>query len=224
MEQGQQNGTWWDVAKPPDVGLMAIPEVDWKDNVLVFNRQLTIDKVDQIYSGLKKFGGGHQLYWTDLWHEVEAMGIDWTQYVPDSMPKKTAGNWFRMGDRFTADLRLGHKHLKASHYIAASQFKLPTEDAIRIIEAAEEGEWSVKGVEKAVKLVMGVPEKVKKPKFIICPHCDRWTVEGLDCQGCQNDILITRVEAFRAMLQEVANPSGDLEWVAGLAERALEEI
>jgi len=202
----------------PDVELMAIPEVDWKDNVLVFNRQLNIQRIEQIYGGLKKFGEGYQLYWTDFWHELDAMEIDWTQYLPDSVAPKTAGNWFRMGDRFTPGLRLNHKHLKASHYIAASQFKLPDSEAIKIIEAAENGKWPEKAVREAVKLVMGTAPKVKKPKVITCPHCDRAALEDIPCTGCALDVAETRIKALREVLEAIRDSEeGDLELYAEFA-------
>ena len=69
------------------------------------------------------------------------------------------------------------------------------------LDRTKSEQWTVKELhEELIKAGLKEPRKQKEQK---------------ECPGCQT---------YRAILTELANPSGDLEWVAGLANRALAEV
>jgi len=210
-----------------DIGeLQAMSAVTWERNALVFNR---IDDrvIEQLSGGLIKFTDGYQAYWGDFWNILELSGYEWTDHVPESIAFNTANNWRRLVKRFPVDIRLSHQNLKVSHYIEANNKKLSDEQAIQLLDHADDLAWTVEMLRAPVKETIGAPEKQPKPKVVECPHCNRYTVyidPDSGCPWCMLDVADKRIEDMRAVLTEFANPSGDLEWVSGLAARALDEI
>lgn len=210
----------------PDIGeLQAMSAVTWERSALVFNSRLTENVINQLSGGLQKFSDGYQTYWGDFWAMLELSGYEWTDYVPESIAFNTASNWRRLVKRFPVDVRLSHKNLKASHYIEANHKKLTDEQATQLLDYADEHAWTVEMLRAAVKETIGAPERQPKPKVIQCPHCDNYTVESeAGCPWCMLRVAETRIESLRAVLTELASPSGDEHWAAGLAQRALDEI
>jgi len=208
-----------------DIGtLQTMSAVTWERNALVFNTGLVQQTIDQIAGGLTKFSEGYQLYFGDFWKMLEASGYEWADYVPD-IAYNTAVNWLRMAKRFPVRARLRHRHVKASHYIEANNKKLSDDQANELIDRADAYEWTVQMVREAVRVAIGKPERQEKPKVIVCQHCDKPIVEIEDeaCPWCMLSVSDTRVEALRAVLTEIANPSGGLD-SAELANRALLEV
>ena len=210
----------------PDVGVMILGPMVWKGNALTFKRRLTHDEVAQFVEGLEDFRTGHQLMYADLWNDLDSSSIDWTQYIPERIAKNTAMNWFNLPKRFSVDYRRTKNHVTVSHYIAASGKKLTDEQAIQLIDYADDNKWTVEKVELAVKEALGIQEKEKKPKVIRCAHCDNWItdIEDLGCPWCMLSVAEKRIESFQAVLTEIANPSGDLDWAVSLATRTLAEV
>ena len=172
-----------------DIGeLQAMSAVTWERNALVFNR---IDDrvIEQLSGGLIKFTDGYQAYWGDFWQMLELSGYEWTDYVPESVAYNTAQNWRRMVKRFPVDVRLSHQTLKASHYIEANSKKITDEQAIQLLEVADQDGWTVQMVREGVKAIIGKEPPEPKPKPVICPHCERWMIEGQECWGCCYDQL-----------------------------------
>ena len=223
-EPAKETGEY-QVAAQPDVGVMILGPMVWKGNALTFKRQLTHDEVEQFVEGLEDFRTGHQLMYADLWNDLDSSGIDWTQYIPERIAKNTAMNWFNLPKRFAVDYRRTKNHVTVSHYIAASGKKLTDEQAVQLIDYADDNKWTVEKVELAVKEALGIQEKVPKPKVIQCAHCDNWIAKtDKGCGWCFYTIAQQRIESFQAILTELANPSGDLEWAVELASRALAEV
>ena len=74
-------------------------------------------------------------------------------------------------------------------------------------------------------MVDGIQEKVKKLKVIPCKHCGNPIADiDFSCPWCMYAVAEKRIESFQAILTELANPSGDLDWAVGLASRALAEV
>ena len=209
----------------PDVGVMISGPMTWAKNALTFQRSLSHEEVDQFVKGLEDFRTGHQLMYADLWNFLDVLGVDWTQYVPERVAKNTALNWFGIPKRFSVDYRRTKNHVTVSHYIAASGKKLTDEQAIQLIDYADDNKWTVEKVELAVKEALGIQEKALKPKVIQCAHCDNWIAEtDKGCPWCMYAVAEKRIESFQAVLTELANPSGDLEWAVELASKALAEV
>ena len=170
--------------------------------------------------GLEDFRTGHQLMYADLWNFLDVLGVDWTQYVPERVAKNTALNWFGIPKRFSVDYRRTKNHVTVSHYIAASGKKLTDEQAIQLIDYADDNKWTVEKVELAVKEALGIQEKVKKPKVIQCPHCDNWIAET--DKGCSWCILRTTLKSIRD------SDENDLgvysSWVRDVCDEVLAEV
>jgi len=212
----------YQVAVRPDVEIMVIPNVEWRRNALIFYKRLDDQTIEQLSGGLNKFKEGYQWYYADLWRQLALDGYEWTDYVPGSIDLGTAQTWYKIGSKFLPDDRVYDK-LLFSHYAATRS--LPDVEAHKILEAANEGEWTEKAIREAVKLLLGNPPKVPKPKIIQCAHCDNWIAEtDKGCGWCFYTIAQQRIESFQAVLTELANPSGDLEWAVELANRALAEV
>ena len=210
-----------------DIGkLQAMQAVTWERNALVFNTRLDQATIDELAGGLTKFTEGYQAYWGDFWRILEVSGYEWTDYVPGGIVFNTANNWRRMVQRFPVDVRLSHHHLKASHYIEMNHRKLTDEQAMQLAGHADTHEWTVEMVREAVREALGKPERQEKPKVIVCQHCDKPIVDIEDepCPWCMLLVENKRVFDLQSVLTEIANPSGDLEWAAGLASRALKEV
>ena len=174
----------------PDVEIMVIPDVEFQYNALRFHKRLDDATIDQLFSGLRKFKEGYQFYFADAWREMEGLGHEWTDWIPDSIALGTAQTWRKVGDKFLPDARV--YQLQFSHYAATR--KLDNHDAHKILEAANENGWPEKAVREAVDLVLGKPEKIKKLKVIDCPHCDRAAFEDIPCTGCALDVLKTETD------------------------------
>ena len=212
----------YEVARPDTGELMIVPNVTFRRNALIFHKRLDDSTVEQLSGGLNKFKNGYQWYYSDMWRQLALDGYEWTDYVPGSIDLGTAQTWRKVGDKFLPDDRVYDK-LLFSHYAATRS--LPDTEAHKILEAANEGEWTEKAVREAVKLLLGNPPKVPKPKVIQCAHCDNWIMEtDKGCPECRNAVAEKRIKRFQAALTELANPSGDLEWAVELATRALEEV
>lgn len=212
----------YEIARPDTGELMVVPNVTFRTNALIFKRVLEEEDYQMICSGLTKFSEGRQWFWSDFWRELALRGYEWTDYIPNSIDLGTAQTWRKVGDKFLPDDRV-YGRLQFSHHAATRS--LPDVEAHRILEAANEGEWTEKAVREAVKLLQGAQEKPKKPKVVRCKHCDNWIAETTNgCGWCFYDIAQKRIDSFQSVLTEIANPSGDLEWAVALATRAVEEV
>ncbi len=212
---------------PHDIGeLEDLPTLDFKDNSLCFYGDLTEELIDKIKNGLKKFTEGHQFYWGDFWIRLENDGIDFTQYIPDSVPEGTAGNWYMVCKRFSPEDRTyDHKIIKFSHYAAARTLELELHEAHRILKAAEEGQWPHNAVSKAVRISLGKPERQLKPKIIFCKHCDKPFADIEEgCPWCAGGVLQGRVDELRDGFTELSAlfPNPDPNVMQAIIGRALE--
>ena len=211
----------YQVAVRPDTGILVFPNIEERANALIFHRRLTGDVTDRVYEKLTKITEGYQFYWSDFWRELEDLGIDYTQYVPDSVPPSTAANWYTVGARFLPENRkFDPKIIRFSHYAAARNHKLMIGEALRILKAAEEGKWSHGAVALAVKITLGEPKKIKKPKLIQCPHCDNWIAET--DKGCGWCILRTTLKSIRD--REENDLGFYSSWVRGVCDEVLAEV
>jgi len=106
----------------------------------------------------------------------------------------------------------------------------PDVEAHKILEAANEGEWTEKAVREAVKLLLGNPPKVPKPKVVQCPHCDNWIAEtDKGCPECRNAVAEKRIESFQAVLTKILGlmaeaPEEYVLRVSMIADTALTEV
>ena len=212
----------YQVAVRPGVEIMVIPNVEWRRNALIFHKHLDDPMIEQLSGGLNKFKEGYQWYYSDLWRQLALDGYEWTNYAPDSIDLGTAQTWRKVGDKFLPDDR-AYDRLLFSHYAATRS--LPDVEAHKILEAANEGEWTEKAVREAVKLLLGNPPKVPKPKVVQCAHCDNWIAEtDKGCPWCMYAVVEKQLKSLHDTLIDIANPSGDLDWAAGLASRALADV
>uniref|UniRef100_A0A6H1ZFD5 Uncharacterized protein n=1 Tax=viral metagenome TaxID=1070528 RepID=A0A6H1ZFD5_9ZZZZ len=208
--------------RPDARELMVVPNVTFRTNALIFNRPIDLEVVKQLTEGLDKFKTAHPWFFSDMWREMALRGYEWVEHVPDSINLGTAQTWYKVGSKFLPDDRV-YDRLQFSHYAATRA--LPDVEAHKVLEAANEGGWTEKAVREAVKLLLGNPPKVPKPKVIQCAHCDNWIAEtDKGCGWCFYTIAQQRIESFQAVLTELANPSGDLEWAVELANRVLAEV
>lgn len=209
-----------------DIGeLQTMSAVTRKRNALVFNSRLTENVANRLFEGLSAVVEGYQVYFGDFWTMLELSGYEWTDYVPERVAFNTANNWRRLVKRFPVDVRLSHDNLYPSHYIEANHRKLTDDQALQLLDYANEHKWTVEMLRAAVKEAIGAPEREPKPKVIKCPHCDEWTVETeKGCPHCMLQVGEKRIEDLRAVLTELANPSGDLDWATALAQKALDTI
>ena len=210
-----------------DIGkLEQMQAVTWHRSALVFNTALDQTLIDELGGGLTKFSGGYQLYWGDFWDALENAGYEWTDCIPEGMALNTANNWRRVVKRFPVDVRLGHHHLQASHYIEANHKELSNDQAIQLMDHADAHEWTVQMVREAVREAIGKPVKIEKPKLITCAHCDQWIADIEDevCPYCALDVA---TKEFREILQEIRDcdiddPGEALRFVVDVAVKALE--
>ena len=212
----------YQVVKPDTGELMVVPSVTFRPNALIFNKAIDLEVVKQLTEGLEKFKTAHPWFFSDMWREMALRGYEWVEHVPDSINLGTAQTWYKVGSKFLPDDRV-YDRLQFSHYAATRA--LPDVEAHKVLEAANEGEWTEKAVREAVKLLLGNPPKVPKPKVIQCPHCDNWIAEtDKGCPECRNAMAEKQLESLHEILIEIANPSGDLDWAAGLASKALADL
>jgi len=212
----ETSGTY-EVARPDARELMVVPNVTFRTNALIFKRVLVEGDYRVICSGLTTFSEGRQWHFSDLWRELVLRGYEWVEYIPDSIDLGTAQTWRKVGDKFLPDDRVYDK-LLFSHYAATRS--LPDVEAHKILEAANESEWTEKAVREAVKLLLGNPQKTPKPKVIQCPHCDNWIAET--DKGCPWCILQTTLKSIRD------SDENDLgvysSWVRDVCDEALAEV
>ena len=225
-----------EVARPDTGELMIVPKwwavyesaaVNFRTNALIFTRVLEEEDYRMICSGLTKFSEGRQWFWSDFWRELALRGYEWPHYIPDSIDPDTAKTWRKVGDKFLPDDRV-YGRLLFSHYAATRA--LPDVEAHKILEAANEGGWTVKAVEEAVKLLKGDPPKTPKPKVAQCKHCDNWIAEtDKGCPECRNAVLEKRIESFQAVLTNILGimaetPEDFVLQVSMMADMALAEV
>jgi len=218
----------YEVEKRPDVEIMVIPDVEFQFNALRFHRRLDDATIEQLFSGLRKFKEGYQWFFSDAWWELENLGYEWTDWIPESIALGTAQTWRKVGNMFIPDDRR-YSQLQFSHYAATR--KLGIVDAHKILEAANENGWPEKAVREAVDLVLGKPEKAKKPKVVQCKHCDRWIADIEDevCPFCALDVAEGRVKGLRDVLRAIRDSEENnlglyAKFTVELAVKALEGI
>jgi len=202
-----------------DIGkLEQMQAVTFRRNALVFNTTLDQTMVDELGGGLTKFSGGYQVYWGDFWDALEVAGYEWTDHIPEGLAFNTANNWRRVVKRFPVDVRLGHHHLQASHYIEANHKKLTDDQAIQLMDHADTYEWSVQMVREAVRVAIGKPVKIEKPKLITCQHCDHWIADA--DEACPYCVLTAILEDIKYGEQAPPPPA----WVIEICDRGLEDM
>lgn len=215
-----------------DIGkLEQMQAVTFERNALVFNTTLDQAMVDELGGGLTKFTGGYQVYWGDFWVALENAGYEWTDHIPEGLAFNTANNWRRMIQRFSVDVRLGHHHLQASHYIEANHKKLSDDQAIQLMNHADTHGWTVQMVREAVRGAIGKSVKQEKPKLITCQHCDKWIadIEDEGCPFCMFAVAETQINDLRDTLRAIRdNDINDvgvaLRFAVDTAVKALDKI
>ena len=206
------------VARPDARELMVVPNVTFRTNALIFNRPIDLEVVKQLTEGLDKFKTAHPWFFSDMWREMALRGYEWVEHVPDSINLGTAQTWYKVGSKFLPDDRVYDK-LLFSHYAATRS--LPDVEAHKILEAANEGEWTEKAVREAVKLLLGNPPKRPKLKAIICPHCDNW-IADVDDKPCPYCMFRNTLKSIRD--SQESDMGVFCKWVMDLCNELLEEI
>jgi len=181
--------------------------VTLRSDALVFSSYLLDDKEEAkrmalgIEKGLRKLTDGHQWYWGDLWRILEALGLEWAEHCPNTIPFSTANTWRTVGKRFPPEDRI-FKGLQFSHYAAVRSKALSLEIAHDILTVANREGWTEDQVAEQVKSELGEEPKPKKLKVITCPHCDRPAIEGLECWGCSYDVVMKAIKELEDELAQ----------------------
>jgi len=102
---------------------------------------------------------------------------------------KTCQNYMRVAANVRANGRW--ENLRHGHHEAACALAPDEQD--EWLKYASEGAWSVRRLRDELRDagLIKAKEKTTKPTAIKCPHCDRWTFEGVPCMGCEVDVLNT---------------------------------
>jgi len=169
--------------------------VQYNHNSLSFIQQPTWEQAEVVVETLLKMSGAIQFWMGDTILMVEGcFPQTYTQLFPDGYKSKSLANMRWVSSRVDPSRRRGE--LSWSHHEAVGALEPGMQDDL-LAEAIIE-QWTVSQLRAAVRLAQGKLPAQQKP-----------------CPGCQT---------YRAILTELANPSGDLDWVAGLASRALAEV
>ncbi|MDY7038522.1 MAG: hypothetical protein SV375_20495, partial [Thermodesulfobacteriota bacterium] len=101
--------------------------------------------------------------------------------------KKTCQNYMRVSNNIRPNGRW--PNLRHSHHEAVAALEPGLQD--EWLSYTSEGGWSVARLRQELRDagLIKTKEREKKPKTIKCPHCDRWTFEGVSCMGCERDRL-----------------------------------
>ena len=180
-------------------------------------------KAQAVADHLMVTGDLSKWYLGDLFNAVE--NKEFYSQLLDATKKSshTINNYKRVAENIRPNGRW--PNVSWSHHERVA--KLHPDDQEKYLRDTSEGNWSVSRLDEELKNagLIETKEREKKPKVTSCPHCDQYVIEGEEpCPWCMLQVSDKRIEDLQAVLTEIANPSGDLEWAAELASRALKEV